>query len=85
MNLLTLRFQDSADELEPLGEIFEHVANALYDCADDILEEEAIERWAAGAAKEEDGSLPCKLLKQSEAFLTWLREADDEDDDEDEE
>ena len=48
-------------------------------------EEEAIERWAAGAAKEEDGSLPRKLLKQSEAFLTWLREADDEDDDEDEE
>ena len=51
----------------------------------DILDEEAIERWAAAAADEDDGSHAAKLLKQSEAMLTWLREADDEDSDEDDE
>ncbi len=66
-------------------EIFEHVTKQLYECDDDILDEEAIERWAAAAADEDDGSHAAKLLKQSEAMLTWLREADDEDSDEDDE
>ena len=71
------------DADETAREIFEHIANALYDCDDDILEEAAIERWAAAAAEEEEGSLPRRLLKQADAFLTWLREADSEDDEDD--
>ena len=70
---------------EAAREIFEHVANALFDCDDDILAEAAIERWAATAAEEDEGSLPRRLLKQADAFLTWLREADEEEDDEDDE
>ena len=42
-----------------------------------------ISRWYARAqcAAEDDGSLPRRLLKQADAFLTWLREADEEEDD----
>ena len=63
--------------------VFEHVTKALYDCDEDLLGEEAIERWAAAAAEEEEGTLPRELLEQSAAFLTWLREADEDDDDDD--
>jgi len=63
--------------------IFEHVTKALYDCDEDLLGEEAIERWAAAAATEEEGSMARELLEQSSAFLTWLREADEDDDDDD--
>ena len=63
--------------------VFEHITKALYDSDEDLLGEEAIERWAAAAADEEEGSLLRELLEQSEAFLTWLREADEDDDDDD--
>ena len=70
---------------QQIAEMLIHVTEQLYECDDDILDEEAIERWAAAAADEDDGSHAAKLLKQSEAMLTWLREADDEDSDEDDE
>ena len=66
-----------------LGEVFEHALHALYDAEADVLSEEAIERWAAAAATSESAEV-AQLLAQAQPFLTWLREAESDDEDEDE-
>ena len=65
-----------------LGEVFEHALHALYDAEAAVLSEEAIERWAAAAATSEAAEV-AQLLAQAQPFLTWLREAESDDEDED--
>ena len=48
----------------------------------EVLPEVAIFAWADGASRADEGSALHKLHAQSEAFLQWLREADEEDEEE---
>lgn len=69
-----------------------HVLKAFYDA--DLLDEEAIVRWAEKKSKTANRELSKKVKKAAEPFVTWLKEAeedgdegeeDDEGDDDDEE
>ena len=75
--------EEACEGSAALGEIFEHALHALYDAEADVLSEEAIERWAAAAATSESAEV-AQLLAQAQPFLTWLREAESDDEDEDE-
>ncbi|KAJ0014641.1 hypothetical protein Pint_20620 [Pistacia integerrima] len=64
---------ESAKEFSPL---FARILHLLYD--KDILEEDAILRWAA--EKEGADESDKIFVKQSEKFIQWLREASEEED-----
>ncbi|KAJ1629269.1 hypothetical protein T492DRAFT_873655 [Pavlovales sp. CCMP2436] len=67
---------------EPLpwtSEIFQYVLQALYD--DDVLPETVIVAWAAEAEMTApEGSARKARCTQCQAFLTWLAEAESDDD-----
>ena len=68
---------------EKLGEIFEHLLLQLYELEGELLPEIAIFAWADGASKAPEGSSLQKLHSQSTAFLQWLKEAEEEEEDSD--
>ena len=71
-------------EAEPcLGEIFEHLLLQLYELPGEVMPEVAIFAWADGASRAPPGSSLQKLHAQSSAFLQWLKEAEEEDEDDD--
>ncbi|KOO34714.1 translation initiation factor eif-2b epsilon [Chrysochromulina tobinii] len=71
---------------EGLLEVFDHALKLLYDREDDLLDEQAILKWAAAVEEEaEEGSLEERLLQQADGLLKWLRESDDEEEDDDDE
>ena len=71
-------------EAEPrLGEIFEHLLLQLYELPGEVMPEVAIFAWADGASRAPPGSSLQKLHAQSSAFLQWLKEAEEEEDDDD--
>lgn len=65
------------DEGKALAPAFQYVLHALYD--KDVLEEEAILRWAD--EQQHASEAEKQLVRQCEKFLTWLREADEDSDD----
>ncbi|XP_030466992.1 uncharacterized protein LOC115685973 isoform X1 [Syzygium oleosum] len=69
---------ESASELSPL---FTQILHLLYD--KDIITEEAIEDWES--EKKDADEADRVFVKQAEIFLQWLREASEEDDEEDDE
>ncbi|OAY76936.1 putative translation initiation factor eIF-2B subunit epsilon, partial [Ananas comosus] len=69
--------QETAKEFSPL---FATILHRLYD--KDIITEDAILSWAM--EKEGADESDKIFVKQSEAFITWLKEAPEEDEDEDE-
>lgn len=76
-----LKFEEMCQEAAPdFAPIFSMVLNYLYD--KDILSEDAILSWA----QEKEGADESDkiFVKQTEDFITWLREASEEEDDEDE-
>jgi hypothetical protein len=63
-----------------------HVLKAFYDL--DLLEEEAIVHWSEKKSKTNNREVSKKVKKAAEPFITWLKEADEDDsegDDEDDE
>ncbi|CAN8316293.1 unnamed protein product [Cochlearia groenlandica] len=70
--------QDTARELGPL---FAQILHVLYE--KDVLEEEAILRWAEEKADADEADKV--YLQQSEKFINWLKEASEEEDEDDEE
>ena len=64
----------------PLAEVFEHVLLQLYELDGELLPEEAIFAWADGAARAPAGSALRRLHDQAKPVLDWLKEADEESD-----
>ena len=60
---------------------FDKLLLQLYELDGEILPEEAILAWADGAARAAPGSLLHRLHGQCGKLLTWLREAEEESDD----
>ena len=61
---------------------FEHLLLQLYELEGELLPEIAIFAWADGVSKAPEGSSLQKLHSQSTAFLQWLKEAEEEEEDE---
>jgi len=69
--------QETTKEFSPL---FSEILPILYD--KDVVSEDAIMRWAE--EKEHADESDKVFVKQSEAFIQWLKEAEEEDDEEEE-
>jgi len=72
-----------ATEEDALAEIFQHLLHAFYDCDEALLPEEAIMRWVDSARTAPNGSPTRMLLAKAEPFITWLQEAEEDDEDDD--
>jgi len=59
--------------------LFQHVFHSLYE--NDVVEESAIMEWAESLANE--GPEEQVFLKQCQKFLTWLKEAEEDEEEED--
>jgi len=69
--------QETTKEFSPL---FSKILPYLYN--EDVVSEDAIMRWAE--EKEHADESDKVFVKQSEAFIQWLKEAEEEDDEEEE-
>lgn len=74
----------SGDHAARLGTLAQIMLKTLYDV--DVLDEEAILAWAASAKQRAEGNGekgPAALLAKVQAFITWLQEAEEDSDEED--
>jgi hypothetical protein len=78
---LIFKIQDLCEEAgnEKLAKAFELVLDTLFDA--EILDEDSILQWADEMTGADEADQ--RFYKQSEKFLTWLREASEGDDDDD--
>ena len=61
---------------EPLLEIFEHILMQLYEV--ELLPQEPILEWAEAAEEEDEGSDERKCLAKATNMINWLKEDDEE-------
>jgi translation initiation factor eIF-2B subunit epsilon len=78
---LIFKIQDLCEEPgnEKLAKAFELVLDTLFDA--EVLDEDSILQWADEMKGADEADQ--RFYKQSEKFLTWLREASEGDDDDD--
>ena len=82
-HLALLAALQASCEAEPrLTELFEHLLVKLYE--EDVLPEAVVLAWADGAKRAPEGSALRRLHIQATNFLTWLAEADEDDEDDEE-
>uniref|UniRef100_A0A7N0TQL7 Translation initiation factor eIF2B subunit epsilon n=1 Tax=Kalanchoe fedtschenkoi TaxID=63787 RepID=A0A7N0TQL7_KALFE len=74
-----LKFEEMCLESKELAPSFTQLLHLMYD--EDIVQEESILNWAA--EKENADEKDKEFVKQAEQFLQWLKEAPEEDDDDD--
>lgn len=71
--------EDFAVENERMLGVLSKVVQYLYN--KDILEEQVIIKWYDTEAEEDEEEEHAKIRKQMEAFVTWMKEADEEESD----
>ncbi|TQD70650.1 hypothetical protein C1H46_043820 [Malus baccata] len=76
-----LRFEEMCESFKEFSPVFDKILHQLYEL--EIIQEEAIMRWDAEKKNAEETDRV--YVKQSAAFIQWLREAEEEEEDEEDE
>ncbi|XP_048433086.1 translation initiation factor eIF-2B subunit epsilon isoform X2 [Pyrus x bretschneideri] len=76
-----LRFEEMCESFKEFSPVFDKILHQLYEL--EFIQEEAIMRWDAEKKNAEETDRV--YVKQSAAFIQWLREAEEEEEDEEDE